>query len=247
MSKDSFGCHTLRLEQMEGRDVPAVTLPDPGQLAGGVLTITSDAASDVVFVATDAATGDVVVVVPGQDPVTFGSDDVQTVLFVGGAGNDAFVNLTDLPAFAFGGFGNDLLIAGSAGNTLIGDDGNDTLIGGAGDDTLIGAVGNDILAGQAGDDTLIGGAGTDIVFGGAGTDTQGGGHDNNDGFDDIGDGSGEPAKQNHGQAVSAVAKNKEEGDGKNHGQTVSEVAKSDVGKHHNGDDDDDDDDGDDNS
>jgi Ca2+-binding RTX toxin-like protein len=239
MSKDRFGYQTLRLEQVEGRDVPAVTLPDPGQLAGGVLTITSDAASDVVFVSTDAATGDVVVIVPGQDPVTFASDDVQTVLFVGGAGNDTFVNLTDLPAFAFGGLGNDLLIAGSAGNTLVGDDGNDTLIGAGGNDVLIGGAGNDILAGQAGDDTLIGGAGTDIVFGGAGTDTQVGGHDNNDGFDDIDDGSGEPVKNNHGQAVSEVAKNKED-DGKNHGQNVSEVAKSDVGKHHHGDDDDDD-------
>jgi len=234
MSSEWNGTRALRLEQVEGRDVPSVTLPDPGQVVGGVLTITSDAGSDVVVVSSDPATGDIVVTAAGQAPVTFSSGDVSTILFVGGAGDDMFINQSALPAIALGGTGNDTLIAGSAASFLFGEDGNDVLVGGAGNDILIGGAGNDALAGQAGDDILVGGAGSDIVFGGAGSDTQFGGHDNGDGFDDIGDGSGEP--KNHGQVVSEAAKNKEV-TGNNHGQDVSEVAKSDAGKHgHNGDD-----------
>lgn len=211
MSNDRFGFLGLKVERMEGRDVPSVTAPTP---VGGVLTITSDAASDVVLVSTDPATGDLVVTAAGQAPLTFSSADVSTILFIGGAGDDVFINQSNVPAIALGGDGNDILLGGAGNDVLLGGAGNDILLGGAGNDILLGEDGNDALGGDDGNDILFGGAGTDIVAGGAGTDFQFGGHDNHDAFDDIGNGSGEPVA--------------------NHGQAVSEVAKSDVGKggHH---------------
>ena len=56
---------------------------------------------------------------------------------------------------AYGGDGNDTLIANNAGDTLWGGRGNDTLIGGAGNDTLIGGPGNDTLIGGSGTDTAV--------------------------------------------------------------------------------------------
>jgi Ca2+-binding RTX toxin-like protein len=252
MSSDRFGLVGLKLERMEGRDVPSVTAPTP---VGGVLTITSDDASDTVVVSTDAATGNLVVTAVGQQTFTFSSADVNQIVFIGGAGDDIFVNQTDIATVALGGTGNDILVAGSAASYLFGEGGNDILVGGAGNDVLLGGAGNDfllggagndILVGEAGNDTLgggdgndilFGGAGTDFVFGGAGTDSQFGGHDNDDSFDDIGNGSGEPV-DNHGRMVSAVAQDRSgDGDG-NHGRTVSETARDNNGRgHHSGDND----------
>jgi hypothetical protein len=56
---------------------------------------------------------------------------------------------------AYGGDGNDVLIANPAGGTLHGMAGNDTLIGGAGADVLDGGPGNDQLVGGAGIDTAV--------------------------------------------------------------------------------------------
>jgi subtilisin-like proprotein convertase family protein len=56
---------------------------------------------------------------------------------------------------AFGGDGNDLLIANKAGGSLYGMAGDDTLNGGAGFDALDGGAGNDVLIGGAGIDTAV--------------------------------------------------------------------------------------------
>jgi subtilisin-like proprotein convertase family protein len=56
---------------------------------------------------------------------------------------------------AYGGDGNNVLIANDKGSLLRGMAGNDTLTGGAGNDTLDGGHGNDIIDGGAGLDTAV--------------------------------------------------------------------------------------------
>ncbi len=133
--------------------------------------------------------------------------DVASIVFHGGAGDDRFVNQTDLPSTAFGyggmdylvgGGGDDRLDGGASDDMLIGQGGGDTLLGGPGVDRLQGdvsEVGPDVLRGVAGRDTLRGGAGNDELFGqgvgdwlfgGAGNDVLRGG----DGVDQLFGGSG---------------------------------------------------------
>lgn len=70
-----------------------------------------------------------------------------------------------------GGTGNDSLIGGTGNDVLLGQGGADTLEGDDGDDYLSGGDGNDTLNGNNGNDVLVGGAGSDTVNGGAGDDT----------------------------------------------------------------------------
>lgn len=56
---------------------------------------------------------------------------------------------------AYGGDGNDVLIANAKGSVLHGMAGNDTLTGGAGNDTLDGGAGNDTIDGGAGTNTAV--------------------------------------------------------------------------------------------
>ncbi|MBC3920958.1 S8 family serine peptidase [Undibacterium sp. CY18W] len=56
---------------------------------------------------------------------------------------------------AYGGGGDDILIANAKGSLLYGMDGNDTLLGGIGNDTLAGGFGNDNIDGGAGFDTAL--------------------------------------------------------------------------------------------
>jgi subtilisin-like proprotein convertase family protein len=68
-------------------------------------------------------------------------------------------NLTIAPGTtirnAYGGDGNDVLVANAKGSVLHGMDGNDTLTGGAGDDTLDGGGGNDKIDGGGGVNTAV--------------------------------------------------------------------------------------------
>jgi len=56
---------------------------------------------------------------------------------------------------AYGGDGNDTVIANAAGGALHGMDGNDTLRGGSGRDVLDGGAGDDTLIGSGGNDTAL--------------------------------------------------------------------------------------------
>ena len=103
------------------------------------------------------------------------------VYFYGYDGDDVFVNLTNLNAYAYGGRGNDVLANGflgfsSAGHaTFYGGDDDDFLYGGLNNDHLYGGSGKDTLYGDAGSDYLSGGTGSDHLYGGAGDDTLDGG------------------------------------------------------------------------
>jgi Ca2+-binding RTX toxin-like protein len=66
--------------------------------------------------------------------------------------------------------GNDVIVGGTAADTLRGAAGNDQIDGDAGDDDLWGSNGDDEIHGDAGDDVLIGEDGHDTLDGGAGLD-----------------------------------------------------------------------------
>ena len=56
-----------------------------------------------------------------------------------------------------GGAGDDILIAGSLGDTIDGGDDDDNITGDAGNDTLIGSDGDDVISGGSGNDTIYAG------------------------------------------------------------------------------------------
>ncbi|MFO0852382.1 MAG: Ig-like domain-containing protein [Gemmataceae bacterium] len=102
---------------------------------GGAVRVTIDGRSHGVF----APTGRLVVY--GQ-----GGDDELTV-----------DDCVTLPAWLYGGDGNDRLTGGRGNDVLVGGDGNDRLVGGPGRDLLIGGRGADRLDGNDRGDLLIGG------------------------------------------------------------------------------------------
>jgi fibronectin-binding autotransporter adhesin len=77
----------------------------------------------------------------------------------GVAGNDDMevAGGVTLPAWLYGGDGNDRLKGGGGNNVLIGGSGNNMLIGGSGQDLLIGGSGSSTLIAGSGDDLLIAG------------------------------------------------------------------------------------------
>jgi sugar lactone lactonase YvrE len=81
------------------------------------------------------------------------------IVAYGMAGNDDIkvAGGITLPAFLFGGDGNDRLQGGGGPSVLVGGAGDDTLLGGKGRAVLIGGLGADQLVGNSGDDLLIAG------------------------------------------------------------------------------------------
>ncbi len=126
----------LSLESLDARQMMAADVAVA--LEDGVLHITGTDQADVVEIRTAGDSDKVRILVAGQERHTFERRDVAKVRFLGGAGNDVFVNRSDIPAEAFGGDGDDWLVGGSA---------RDLLDGGAGEDTLIGNS-NDHLIGE---------------------------------------------------------------------------------------------------
>lgn len=186
----------LQLTSLEDRSVPAVT----AVFAGGVLTITGDAAANDISVqlvsgkvkafdgTTDllpaatitpaALTGIVVNAGDGNDTVDVFETIVDPATINGGTGDDQL----------YGGKGNDSITTGTdgIGDLADGRAGNDTITGGAGDDFLFGGLGNDVLnagdgansvEGGDGNDSITGGDGSDALYGGKGLDTINGGGD----------------------------------------------------------------------
>jgi Ca2+-binding RTX toxin-like protein len=82
------------------------------------------------------------------------------IVVYGQAGNDD-IQVTGslrIPAWLYGGDGNDRLKGGNGNDFLFGGAGNDNLLGGQGNDLLVGDTGADRLIGEAGDDVLVAGS-----------------------------------------------------------------------------------------
>lgn len=132
------------LEALESRRLMAVTT----SFSSGVLTVTSDHASDRVAIATNDH-GQIVVRANDHVVRAIGASHV----------NGIRVNLGD---------GNDVLDTAHTVNkpmTIHGGGGNDTLRGGSGHDQIYGDAGNDLLRAQDGRaDAINGGSGTDTAY-----------------------------------------------------------------------------------
>ena len=95
----------------------------------------------------------------------FGDTGITSVVVSLGGGNDILnASQLDIPVIAFGNHGDDILIGGSAADSLKGDGGNDTLHGGEAVDSLDGGAGDDILYAANDQDTLDCGAHYDEVY-----------------------------------------------------------------------------------
>ena len=193
--KDTIGAMTSTDSKTRNRkttSAPQYSVLEPKNLlasvslSGGVITISGTAANDSATVATSGVY--VSVVQPGFEAETFLASSVDSITFVGRAGDDVFLNNTSIPSRAFGQAGNDILIGGSADDLLAGNigndlirgnggvdrlvagNGNDEVEGGDGNDTILGTAGLNTLRGDAGDDLIFGGNDVDIIFGGDGDD-----------------------------------------------------------------------------
>lgn len=99
------------------------------------------------------------------------SDDNSFAEAYGYDGDDVLTGLDDTVNMLYGGDGDDLLIAGSQGDYLFGQDGYDDLVGGDGNDSLIGGTGSNSFTGGAGDDWIEARGELDEVDAGDGNDT----------------------------------------------------------------------------
>jgi hypothetical protein len=101
--------------------------------------------------------GEIQVSLNGQDLGTFAP--TSRIIAFGQAGNDLIEvsRHIKLPAWLYGGAGDDVLIGGGGNNVLVGGDGNNMLVAGAGRDILIGGSGNSVLIGKGKGDILIAG------------------------------------------------------------------------------------------
>ncbi len=105
-----------------------------------------------------------------------GSVGLNSSGYVGGEGDDTFVDDGTLGGTLDGGDGDDVLIGGTGSNNIDGGRGNDILRGGSGNNNLSGGRGRDTLFAEDGSGNLDGGGGRDTIFAGENTTfVQGGG------------------------------------------------------------------------
>lgn len=175
----NFESRKMNFESMEDRRLMAGSI----DLDGGVLEIQGTNGDDVVVV-TQLHRLDLVRVTietDGEQQIEFFNlDDVDSIEFYGGNGDDSFSNsYTNISATAYGGYGNDTLIGGNKNDYFYGQDGNDRIYGYGGDDVLVGGSGNDIMRGGLGADYMYGQSGNDDLNGESGNDriSGGSGHD----------------------------------------------------------------------
>ncbi|AML52344.1 calcium-binding protein [Falsihalocynthiibacter arcticus] len=104
-----------------------------------------------------------------------GSVGLDASGYIGGSGDDTFVD-DGLDGGALdGGDGDDILTGGVGNNNIDGGKGNDILHGGDGNNNLDGGHDDDILYADNGSGNLIGGHGDDIVYAGLNTTYAAGG------------------------------------------------------------------------
>jgi Ca2+-binding RTX toxin-like protein len=142
--------HTIAITRVALQDDPLA----PGET---MLAIGGGSADDVIRIRRGAGAGNLVVQMNGVREGLF--RPTNRVVVFGGDGNDRINVLAGVtvPAWAYGGLGDDDLFAGGAAAVLLGGDGADSLVGRAARDILIGGAGGDSLGGRGGDDLLIDG------------------------------------------------------------------------------------------
>ena len=174
---------------LEGRRLLAVT----ANLVGSEVVIGGDAQDNTVMV---QQAGDFLQVqVANQSSFSFDFANVSSLRFVGRAGDDVFINLTNLDTIASGNAGNDRISTGGGNDRLFGNEGDDILTSSSGANFLNGFSGNDIITGGSGADRVFGfdgndvinvGGGSDFVVGGNGNDTVNAGSGNDTVFGNSG-------------------------------------------------------------
>ena len=186
MSRQKRQPRRLQFDSLESRDLLSAT--ELIGLSGGVLSLNGTSGGDTAAVISYGGFLLATLRTPSTSYMrAFSNAGIQQILFSGGAGDDKFINQSDVTAVAFGDSGNDALQGGSESDVLIGGPDQDTLNGGPGDDRLIsggghdvvsGGQGNDIVFGDEGDDQIWGEAGIDVIYGGPGKNLIGGGEGN---------------------------------------------------------------------
>jgi glucose/arabinose dehydrogenase len=142
--------------------VPVDVEPDPLSPGQKALFVGGPSGNDVIVISAGSnpsALG-VQLVTPTSSIRQAVGGPFQRLVVYGGDGNDLIevaANVT-VPAFLFGGGGNDVLIAGGGPSVLVGGAGQDLLLGGRGGDVLIGGSGDDTLLSLSGNDLLLAGA-----------------------------------------------------------------------------------------
>ena len=122
------------------------------------LVVTGTPGNDKILFNPGGGPGSTIKVMVNDLPQATFSPDGRLIAY-GLAGDDDIEvagGLT-LPAWLYGGDGNDRLKGGGGNNVLLGGDGDDQLIGGGGQNLLIGGSGADTLGAGFGDDLLIAG------------------------------------------------------------------------------------------
>jgi Ca2+-binding RTX toxin-like protein len=122
-----------------------------------MLVVCGTPQDDQVVITPVGNTGAVVVHLNGQ---SLGSFTPTSRLVVYGQAGDDDIQVAGsiaLPAWLYGGDGNDRLKGGDGNDVLLGGDGDDLLVGGSGRDLLIGGRGADRILGNGDDDILIAG------------------------------------------------------------------------------------------
>ncbi len=175
---------TLSVETLEGRVVPAgITYYS----SDGTLWIEGGSGNDAAEVR--MVNGNVVASLAHGDEFEYQSYNpysINRVVFIGGDGDDSFVNRTNIATLAWGDGGDDRLVSGGGNDELIGNDGHDVISSGDGNDRIWGDDGNDFILAGRGNDTVYGGYGDDQVYGEEGADVLLGYYGNDKMFGDAG-------------------------------------------------------------
>jgi Ca2+-binding RTX toxin-like protein len=150
---------TLSLKDNAGNEKTAshVITVDTAILRGGDLLVGGTLGDDHIIFTPGSKAGDVVAKLNGVSLGTF--TPTGRLMAYGQAGSDDIqvAGSLTLPAWLYGGDGDDRMKGGAGNDVMLGEAGEDLLIGGDGRDLLIGGVGADRIIGNADDDVLIAG------------------------------------------------------------------------------------------
>ncbi len=141
--------------------------PDPLAPNRRVLVVGGSAGADNLKIKPGTHPGELKVVIRDEENELFYRHKfdpvIDRVVVYGQDGDDDIVVKpgVNVPAWLFGGSGDDRLKGGGADDILMGGDGDDVLASNGGRDILIGGLGADKIVGDGGDDLLISGS---VIF-----------------------------------------------------------------------------------